>query len=233
MSTTERKLDGGDGGERPPMEETLGSTKKGLNAEDSRLDRTYWSFTWFPEDGGKEVAINKIGDLLTNSWKNVKWIVMQWEQTKDDRKHLQGAIGFTKTCKAFPGLRKAMPGCHVEPTRDWRNSQSYCCKTDSRLPGSEPYYYGVTSDEIKPWGTVEPHTVRGRPPKGMEGDWRKGWEILKELGCTVNIYDKRIVDDKGHQVMAGLGTKRSRLNIVDKMARLPTPHESTKPDVKN
>jgi len=159
--------------------ESIPDTKQGR-----RKDSSYWCFTHFLKIGGSGVALifnPKLGKALGKypmeiqqaEWEtkrifdilcklpHIKWIVMQLEATKSGKVHIQGAIGFGRTERMFPGLKKIMPGCHVAVSRNWKNSQSYCSKTESRITG--PWLFGVKQEDILPWGIIPKDETKEQP----------------------------------------------------------------------
>jgi len=136
-----------------PVERRDGNTRSTSPERQSGKSSTYWFITYHIRDELKCAAL--FDEFWANiiSLRNLKWAVAQLEETKSRGIHVQASIGFKRTERMFEKLRKQFPGIHVEITKNWKWSQSYCCKLDTRRAGTEPKFFPPTlKDEVNPWG---------------------------------------------------------------------------------
>lgn len=140
------------------VESASGNTETdSFRVGDKQACYTHYMLTWFPEDCQDEKKCVALIDKVMSdakSLKNLKYFVGQCERTKSGKIHVQFCIGFTRSERILSKASKLWPGCHVETSRKWWNSQSYCCKEDSRVPFTTRLW-GCKIDDIKPWGSVE------------------------------------------------------------------------------
>lgn len=135
----------------------------------------YWFVTWFPYGDQKCAESAALNSLLNDAieaaklFRNCVWAVGQFELTEDKRAHIHLSLGFSRSERMAVKLSKAFKGCKIQVTRNWRWSQTYCCKTRTRIPGTEPRFWNVDPS------LRDTHPARG----GTEGKY--GGEIKRNL----------------------------------------------------
>lgn len=125
---------------------TIPPSAKAITEAEAR----YWCMTIFDIDESKATTQLEIICEKLKSLNNVKWVVGQIELTGTGKPHFQGCLGCTRSERMFKKLRRMFPGIHVEISRNWKFSQSYCTKDESRLVGP----LTIPSElihEINPW----------------------------------------------------------------------------------
>jgi len=162
-----------------------------LRVKDNKRQATHWCFTWFQESSDDSDQILNSVEAKLKSMRYVKQYCFQLELTGEQKQHVQGYVGFNRGREAFAELRRNFPGCHVEISRKWWNSVSYCCKKDTRVPGTSPRKMGIDESYVKEWGSVgqaqDVRETKGRKPGGKVAP---DWERIKSLECveSFNLY---------------------------------------------
>lgn len=101
------------------------------------------------------------------------------------REHWQGTF-VLRNAKTFTGVRRMLPGTHLEKCRDITHSIAYCSKEDTRKPGTSPIEQGE-----KPGG----EDWRGMPYEELwekrSGWMLRNWRAVREYQSTIGRPDMR------------------------------------------
>ena len=95
---------------------------------DRQTDKTTrWAFTAYEDQWD---LFKQMPDII----KEWGWQTETCPET--GRKHYQGYF-LTRTQQRFAACRKALPGVHIEPARNWSALLNYCKKEESAVSGTQ------------------------------------------------------------------------------------------------
>jgi len=100
----------------------------------SDIRTTRWSFTAYEAEWALIHQHEAGMDLPESPFRMIKYQMEECPTTK--RKHYQGAAVTSKQMR-FAGIRKLLPGVHVEPAKNWTALLAYCEKADTKVPGGK------------------------------------------------------------------------------------------------
>lgn len=92
-------------------------------------------------------AKDKFEEYQKEEWITIKpkilWLVCQLE--KVNHEHIQMGISFVNAVQ-FATVQKLFPGAHIEKARSAKHLWDYCCKAESRIENTEPFFWPSASD---------------------------------------------------------------------------------------
>jgi len=98
---------------------------------DRQTKSTQWAFTAYEDQW-------KYFEAMDPGIKKWGWQIEECPETK--RKHYQGYILLYKQ-QRFSYVTGLIPGVHIQKARNWKALLNYCCKLETRVPGTVPVEY--------------------------------------------------------------------------------------------
>lgn len=94
---------------------------------------TRWAFTAYMDEWEMiHAAVDSVKQSNDSAFRMIKYQQEECPTTK--KQHYQGAIQTHKQMR-FSGIRKLLPGVHLEPAKNWVALLSYCEKSDTKVAG--------------------------------------------------------------------------------------------------
>jgi len=151
---------------------------------DRQTKTTQWAFTAYEDQW-------KLFEAMDPGIKKWGWQVEECPDTK--RLHYQGYILLYKQ-QRFSYVIGLIPGVHIQKARNWKALLNYCCKLETRVPGTVPVEY--VNDIPSHFQYAE--RVGREIAEGCRGMGRSPTEILhpKLMELIENIVKRDIQEGK-------------------------------------